>query len=585
MSTSFDSKKNQDNQHQSQSSTNSIAGGGEHEDKRGESVTQLKLREKTNQINNTGQFSELENLANDSQQVKQLMGLQESTNKNSQQYEPIQKKKNNTGLPDNLKSGIENLSGHSMNDVKVHHNSDKPAQLQASAYAQGTDIHLGPGQEKHLPHEAWHVAQQKQGRVEPTTQMKGNVNVNDDAGLEKEADVMGAKAASFGQRKSENQETLQLKSSNDGVVQFAPPNNSPKDASVNKKHQMNESADGKLTPKDATKTAAKYKLDIKGAHTSKKSTTTGKEDTEEIKHRVGTIKDGVRLSSNLIDAMIKATQHFNRANAMLPDLKQTGGNYDEVLPKFKKEMEALNNLKETWGQITEYSGGEPTIKDIQLLNLAGFNKLYIDPDAYIPTEDMKKYQSEFSKGAGRLDNILDGKLSGTARDFGKIWMGDRGATFFAPIQSTEAIIEKAKKDRGIYTIGDALKLGTYVFGWLDQSLKGGEISNPDHKIVKIFLTKDPFEKVVDQSHEIRAWMPKGTESGAYPGLWQPGGSVKNEGGKDSNLPQTKEVAIAPMNISEFVKYLDEGIFELNTISLEATVKNANPEEEAKKLGK
>jgi hypothetical protein len=68
--------------------------------------------------------------------------------------------------------------------------------LQSHAYAQGTDIHLASGQEKHLPHEAWHVVQQKQGRVKPTLQMKGAVNINDDAGLEKEADVMGAKAAS-----------------------------------------------------------------------------------------------------------------------------------------------------------------------------------------------------------------------------------------------------------------------------------------------------------------------------------------------------------------------------------------------------
>jgi hypothetical protein len=38
-------------------------------------------------------------------------------------------------LPDDLKSGIENLSGFSMDDVKVHRNSDKPKQLQAHAYA------------------------------------------------------------------------------------------------------------------------------------------------------------------------------------------------------------------------------------------------------------------------------------------------------------------------------------------------------------------------------------------------------------------------------------------------------------------
>lgn len=110
---------------------------------------------------------------------------------------PVQRSErgtNNTGLPDNLKTGIENLSGHSMDDVKVHFNSSKPAQLQAHAFAKGTDIHLAPGQEKHLPHEAWHVVQQKQGRVKPTRQLKSKVHINDDAGLEKEADVMGAKA-------------------------------------------------------------------------------------------------------------------------------------------------------------------------------------------------------------------------------------------------------------------------------------------------------------------------------------------------------------------------------------------------------
>lgn len=100
---------------------------------------------------------------------------------------------NNTGLPGQLKSGIESMSGFSMDDVNVHYNSDKPAQLKAHAYAQGTDIHIAPGQEKHLPHEAWHVVQQKQGRVQPTTQLKA-FNINDDEGLEKEADEMGVKA-------------------------------------------------------------------------------------------------------------------------------------------------------------------------------------------------------------------------------------------------------------------------------------------------------------------------------------------------------------------------------------------------------
>ena len=128
---------------------------------------------------------------------------------------PVQRKENNTGLPDNLKSGVENLSGVSLDDVSVHHNSDQPAQMQAHAFAQGTDIHVAPGQEQHLAHEAWHVVQQKQGRVQPTKQMKGDIPVNDDKGLENEADVMGAKALKLG---TENQSATQLKEINSSNI-------------------------------------------------------------------------------------------------------------------------------------------------------------------------------------------------------------------------------------------------------------------------------------------------------------------------------------------------------------------------------
>jgi Domain of unknown function (DUF4157) len=112
---------------------------------------------------------------------------------------PAQLKENKTGLPDTLKAGIENLGGMSMDHVKVHYNSGMPAQMQAHAYAQGSDIHVAPGQEKHLPHEAWHIVQQAKGRVKPTLHM-GGVPVNNNKGLEKEADTMGAKAIQTVQR-------------------------------------------------------------------------------------------------------------------------------------------------------------------------------------------------------------------------------------------------------------------------------------------------------------------------------------------------------------------------------------------------
>lgn len=139
----------------------------------------------------------IENTENTSKSNAQSVGSEDKGIENRQslpsRFPPIQRKSNNTGLPDNLKSGMENISGHSLDDVKVHYNSPKPSSVNAHAYAQGSDIHVASGQEKHLPHETAHVVQQKEGRVKPTTSVNG-MSVNDNSGLESEADSMGAKA-------------------------------------------------------------------------------------------------------------------------------------------------------------------------------------------------------------------------------------------------------------------------------------------------------------------------------------------------------------------------------------------------------
>ncbi|MEM8570631.1 MAG: DUF4157 domain-containing protein [Pseudomonadota bacterium] len=131
---------------------------------------------------------QLQALANGGPQVSGLRALQAKSD----------------GVGAELSAGIEALSGVSMEGVQVHRNSPQPAAIGALAFAQGRDIHLGPGQEQHLPHEAWHVAQQATGRVKPTAMVNG-VAVNDNAALETEADVMGARALQHGaslQRKS-----------------------------------------------------------------------------------------------------------------------------------------------------------------------------------------------------------------------------------------------------------------------------------------------------------------------------------------------------------------------------------------------
>ena len=105
-------------------------------------------------------------------------------------------------LPAALRDGAQALAGTDLGDVRVTYDSAEPAQVGALAYAQGNEIHLGPGQEHHLPHEAWHTVQQRQGRVAPTGEVAG-VALNDDPALEQEADRMGTRALVEGRRRHE----------------------------------------------------------------------------------------------------------------------------------------------------------------------------------------------------------------------------------------------------------------------------------------------------------------------------------------------------------------------------------------------
>lgn len=132
----------------------------------------------------------------------------ERTEKNASQ-------KDKTGIPRRMKAGFERSSGFSFNDVKVHYNSDKPAQLRAHAYTQGNDVYVAPGQEKHLPHELGHVVQQKRDTVRPTGTI-GGLPLNDDKNLENGADMIAAKAQAQTDREAA---PIQGKFENGGIVQ------------------------------------------------------------------------------------------------------------------------------------------------------------------------------------------------------------------------------------------------------------------------------------------------------------------------------------------------------------------------------
>jgi hypothetical protein len=110
---------------------------------------------------------------------------------------PLQRHGNGEPLPADLQAGLQQLSGEDVSSVNVFYDSPEPARYQAHAVTQGRDIHVAPGREGDVPHEAWHAVQQLQDRVKPTFDM-GGVPVNDSPTLENEADRMGARALRAG---------------------------------------------------------------------------------------------------------------------------------------------------------------------------------------------------------------------------------------------------------------------------------------------------------------------------------------------------------------------------------------------------
>jgi len=100
-----------------------------------------------------------------------------------------------------VRARMENSFGVDFSAVRVHEGEQAPA-MGALAYTRGTHVHFAPGRyepdtargQELLGHELAHVVQQSEGRVTATAQPKG-LALHDDAGLEREADEWGARAA------------------------------------------------------------------------------------------------------------------------------------------------------------------------------------------------------------------------------------------------------------------------------------------------------------------------------------------------------------------------------------------------------
>ncbi len=457
-------------------------------DNRSEAIVQRKLQE----------------LANNSPHAKKIAQFQAMANNQSAQQQPIQKKENNTGLPNNLKTGVENLSGISLDDVKVHRNSDKPAQLQAHAYAQGTDIHLGAGQEKHLPHEAWHVVQQKQGRVKPTLQMKGGVLVNDEMGLEKEADMMGQKAQSVGMISETGNDISTAQRMEKELIQGKFAEGNLIQLSKAQPIQLLEDdipTDGDLS-QDSTVTTEEVETP---------SETKGAAVWADLREQVGLMRAGKTTTSKVGATLARrigtaeSDELWNTIKNLkkLPDAEQPA-NQAKIA-----ELETLMNERKDVGK--------------------KYDKFIGGPETFMSKEEIDLHLNLFKTGGAHAfitnwhHNNFNGEWKGWGQD----------KNFVAPLPRANQLVADAKNNEGIRTLEVAL--GIPAWDWVDNC--------PTGIIWRYIIEPDKIEKAgLSMAH--------GTESGAYGGQWIAGGET--EGGE-------KEATIGVFKGEEFQKALKDVI--------------------------
>ena len=460
----------------------------------------------------------LQEIANNSPRLNQVAQLQSMMdNRSNKEQQPIQRQENNTGLPDNLKSGMEKLSGHSLDDVRVHRNSDKPAQLQAHAYAQGTDIHLGPGQEKHLPHELGHVVQQKEGRVKPTIQMKGKVNVNDDNGLEREADIMGAKAAYLGKKinqpeqiQSVNQEdSLQLKSSNYSVLQMANANdvqvkaagmrlrNAESIANVdgardNKLAELKQIGMGSEEEKQAIRDKRKeQKSTVDGTIGSDVSTTNPKEISGEKK--LASIPEDEISDSTYVKDDLATIQWVTK---LAREAGASGKGYEDAWFVNKEGREFFKG-----DQITDW-------KSVQARQLRIPNWRDYLSNAYVERHLMKF----IGGGHAFIPMEAHRKVMGMNLGFNFEGWGNKDQ-FITPIDEANVISDDAQNAEGIKTLEKVC--GLPEASWA---------TNADKQVARYFVPSTSIgPPKSEEEAKFQVEMVTGLEYGSHPDFWNAGG--------------------------------------------------------------
>lgn len=108
----------------------------------------------------------------------------------------------NKALPEELQQNLESSFQQDFSSVAIQKDSQQAKDMKALAFTQGEAIHFAPGQfntatdagKSLIGHEFTHIVQQRSGAVKPTGIMRKGIMVNEEKGLEQEADVMGKRA-------------------------------------------------------------------------------------------------------------------------------------------------------------------------------------------------------------------------------------------------------------------------------------------------------------------------------------------------------------------------------------------------------
>lgn len=126
----------------------------------------------------------------------------QSNNNENAFFSPSLATKRNEHLPEDLQTKMEDSFGQDFSNVEIIKNSIQAKEINAQAFTQGNSVHFASGKfnpnsqsgKELIGHELTHVVQQRNGRVNNSYQAK-SLNINDESTLEKEADLLGSKAA------------------------------------------------------------------------------------------------------------------------------------------------------------------------------------------------------------------------------------------------------------------------------------------------------------------------------------------------------------------------------------------------------